>query len=293
MDTCKLVVALLASLSWALGDQRVFTKDGRVLLESPAGEVVTLTTSGRDFDPWITLDGKSVLFVRSDPVDSLRTSVCAIDLRSRAERLVFAGPLMYRGHEVPYLGGPEMDANEKTLYVLAKVSVSTGALFAVDLETKSTSYLAEAASYDIIRCGKQAGDLLVYQRKEDLIGAIYYVYWLYSPGGQDLGIAGLDNMDTSALIRGPCMAAQQAGREAPAAALPPGAPTWQRENQPAAISLDSQIMASKLLVHVEPEYPVQAKADQVEGIVRLLIRISSNGSVDDVKLISGHPELVQ
>jgi TonB family protein len=61
---------------------------------------------------------------------------------------------------------------------------------------------------------------------------------------------------------------------------------------PIRIDLDAAEAAKQLIDHVEPEYPDQAKTAHIQGTVSLLVTIGKDGSVTDVKEISGPPELV-
>lgn len=59
------------------------------------------------------------------------------------------------------------------------------------------------------------------------------------------------------------------------------------------IRVSKRAAAGNLIESVKPVYPPVAKAAHVQGIVKLNVRIGSDGRVTDVNLISGHPMLVQ
>ena len=61
---------------------------------------------------------------------------------------------------------------------------------------------------------------------------------------------------------------------------------------PVRINLESDEATKQLVDHVAPEYPAEAKAAHVQGTVSLLITIGKDGSVTDVKEISGPPQLI-
>jgi protein TonB len=44
---------------------------------------------------------------------------------------------------------------------------------------------------------------------------------------------------------------------------------------------------------VDPDYPMQAKANKIEGIVIVRIRIDKDGRVEKAEVISGDPQLSQ
>jgi protein TonB len=53
------------------------------------------------------------------------------------------------------------------------------------------------------------------------------------------------------------------------------------------------LLADEPLVQVRPIYPELAIAARIEGTVRLVLRVDETGRVQRVRLISGHPFLVQ
>jgi protein TonB len=83
----------------------------------------------------------------------------------------------------------------------------------------------------------------------------------------------------------------------PSAAPPPPPPPQQAEipkpATPARVRMGGQVEAAKLIHEVEPEYPVLARNARIGGIVRLQAVISRDGKVEDLKLVSGQPLLVE
>jgi TonB family protein len=59
-----------------------------------------------------------------------------------------------------------------------------------------------------------------------------------------------------------------------------------------AIQVDGSAMDRQLVTRVEPIYPSQAKSQHIQGDVRLQVRVSQDGTVQDVNLVSGPPQLV-
>jgi protein TonB len=52
-------------------------------------------------------------------------------------------------------------------------------------------------------------------------------------------------------------------------------------------------MSARLIFHPKPEYPPLAKMARVQGVVRLDAVIGKDGTVQELRLISGHPLLVK
>jgi TonB family protein len=59
------------------------------------------------------------------------------------------------------------------------------------------------------------------------------------------------------------------------------------------IRVARDVQAAKLLFQPEPEYPPLAKMARIQGIVRLDAVINQDGTVQDLRVISGHPLLVK
>jgi protein TonB len=62
---------------------------------------------------------------------------------------------------------------------------------------------------------------------------------------------------------------------------------------PKRIRVGGQVEAAKLIFKPMPEYPPLAKMARIQGTVRLEAIISRDGTIQDLKVISGHPLLVK
>jgi TonB family protein len=59
------------------------------------------------------------------------------------------------------------------------------------------------------------------------------------------------------------------------------------------IDVDLQVQRAKIIKQTTPEYPPLARQSRVEGTVRLEAIIDKNGKVQELKVLSGHPLLIQ
>ena len=59
------------------------------------------------------------------------------------------------------------------------------------------------------------------------------------------------------------------------------------------VRVGSQAQAAKLLFQPEPEYPALAKDARVQGTVRLEVVVAKHGTVEQLRVLSGHPLLVE
>ena len=76
-----------------------------------------------------------------------------------------------------------------------------------------------------------------------------------------------------------------------AAAPPPPPPP--KAATPKRIRVGGQVEAAKLIFQPKPEYPPLAKMARIQGSVRLEAVISKDGTIQDLKVLSGHPLLVK
>jgi protein TonB len=74
------------------------------------------------------------------------------------------------------------------------------------------------------------------------------------------------------------------------AAPPPPPP---KAAAPKRIRVGGQVESAKLIFQPRPEYPPLAKMARIQGTVRLEAIISKDGTIQDLKVVSGHPLLVK
>lgn len=72
--------------------------------------------------------------------------------------------------------------------------------------------------------------------------------------------------------------------------VPPPPP---RAATPKRIRVGGQVEQAKLIFNPKPEYPPLAKMARIQGSVRLEAIISKDGTMQDLKVLSGHPLLVK
>ena len=72
-------------------------------------------------------------------------------------------------------------------------------------------------------------------------------------------------------------------------ALPPPPPP----PPPQRVRVGGNVQAANLLSQVKPVYPPLAKQARIQGVVVLEAIISKEGTIDNLKVITGHPLLIQ
>jgi protein TonB len=80
----------------------------------------------------------------------------------------------------------------------------------------------------------------------------------------------------------------------PSAAPPPPPPPAKKEAPatPKRITIGGNVQQAKLVRQPKPIYPPLAKQARISGVVHLNAVISKDGTIQDLKVISGHPLLV-
>jgi periplasmic protein TonB len=77
---------------------------------------------------------------------------------------------------------------------------------------------------------------------------------------------------------------------APTAAPPP--PPLVEKKAPPRIQVGGILQSAKSLRPAKPVYPELAKKARILGVVNLHALISKDGTIEDLKVVSGHPLLV-
>jgi periplasmic protein TonB len=63
--------------------------------------------------------------------------------------------------------------------------------------------------------------------------------------------------------------------------------------KPSRIRIGGQVEAAKLIRQIKPEYPPLAKMARIQGTVRLEALISTDGTIQKLRVLAGHPFLAQ
>ena len=74
-------------------------------------------------------------------------------------------------------------------------------------------------------------------------------------------------------------------------AVPPPPPLVEKKAPP-RIQVGGILQSAKLLRQAKPVYPELAKKARIQGVVKLHALISKGGTIEDLKVVSGHPLLV-
>jgi protein TonB len=79
---------------------------------------------------------------------------------------------------------------------------------------------------------------------------------------------------------------------ASAAPPPPPPPEQKKAPPPSRIRVGGNVQSAKLVRQPKPVYPQLAKQARIQGVVKLHALISKEGTIEDLKVVTGHPLLV-
>jgi len=68
-------------------------------------------------------------------------------------------------------------------------------------------------------------------------------------------------------------------------------PTTPETSSPQRVRVSAGVLQGLLVRRVDPEYPPEARAQNIQGIVLLRVRIDKDGSISRLDIVSGPPEL--
>ena len=74
-------------------------------------------------------------------------------------------------------------------------------------------------------------------------------------------------------------------------AAPPPPPSVQKNVQTPRLRIGGIVQSARLIRQLKPVYPQPAKQVRIQGVVRLHALISRDGTIEDLKVVSGHPLL--
>ena len=74
---------------------------------------------------------------------------------------------------------------------------------------------------------------------------------------------------------------------------PPPPPQASNPARPVRLRLGGNVSAARLIYQLKPEYPQLARMARIEGAVELEAVISKEGTIEELKVLNGHPFLVK
>lgn len=185
---------LLALAAAPLHAQMVEAVHGNIIYRSGCGAVPRpLTTSGRDSEPRISVDGEQVVFVRSGGSPDADGDASIWITRTDGggpRRLVRPRPDTTPERNLEALRRPVLSIDGKRVFFLSSAWATSDAVHVADVATGAERYLIPGNSLDVLSAGRYAGHLMVNQHRYFLGGGSYDWTWLLTPDGSEVGPVG-------------------------------------------------------------------------------------------------------
>jgi periplasmic protein TonB len=144
------------------------------------------------------------------------------------------------------------------------------------------------------RMGARSEGTLVYQPPAaslvDAVRPLLPLEWEPEVGGIPGSVTGEDSVRSNSLGEWLRQAERSGATEKVTAAAPAAEVSLE---PPPRIRIGGNVQAAKLIRRITPRYPVLALQTRVSGTVKLEAVIGSDGKVQSLRLISGHPLLVE
>ena len=196
----------------------VSEKNGNIFITDKKGQTKQLTFSGKDSQPSLSPDEKTVVFVRNTPDKKIKVNmgqkdeveaneIWIIDADGKNPKLVIeAGKesltpkgmeahrlAKEKGIEAPKgkeltitlakLSSPQFSPDGKLLYFMSMRWVTSDAIHIMNLNNKFVCFVTDGNSLEVIKKGKYTGHLIVKKHRYFLGGGSYDWFYLLSNYG--------------------------------------------------------------------------------------------------------------
>lgn len=174
------------------------------IVVTESGEERELTNSGRDDDPVLTPDGKSVLYTRKgrraagDDAPSCVSGEGADELR-RVRLDGSRDELVLQGHagnepqgQLCDFGGKQFSSDGRRFYFLSPAWATSAAVHVLDVATGKARYVLAGNDLIVINTckGQHRDRLIVRQHRYLQFGGSFDWWWLFEPTGKEIGPVG-------------------------------------------------------------------------------------------------------
>jgi dipeptidyl aminopeptidase/acylaminoacyl peptidase len=202
----SILAAVLVGSSAAA--QEVTVARGNIYFRATSGAPLQpITTSGLDSDAALSPDHQWIAFVRSTPgrivfsgagdVEATELWVAKSD-GTHTRRLV-SGRDSHKTETL--LGGlahPEFAPTGSQIYFQSAAWAASLAVHAVTLDG-AERFVCPGTLHEVVPAGRYAGDLVVTQHRDFLVGGSYDWVWLVNPSGHEVGPIGVDTGDINSM----------------------------------------------------------------------------------------------
>lgn len=202
------ITTLFLFLTTGYADEGIYTfeKNKNIFFYSKnVDKVLQLTNTGKNSNPILSPDGRWLVFVKQSKnimpepcadfsnIDSkYANELWVYDLQNIKKRILVKDNFACDDPEKKITDPVQLhfSPNSKTLYFQTSAWATSGAIHAIDMDSKSPRFVTDGNEYHVIKDGKYEGDLVVnqhrYRFKGDTPLGSYDWDWLYTPQGKQI-----------------------------------------------------------------------------------------------------------
>lgn len=198
--------AFLAALTFALlftpearAQKVVADKKGNIYYTDAAGKRTRLTNEGKDSDPCLSPTKRKFVYVHrvagknisSGAGDVEPTELRLMDVDGEHESVLVRSAEGEKPEDIlAAFTSPTWSPDGQTIYFSSAAWATSNAVHAYDTATGTVRYVMPGNGPLVVPSGEYKGDLLVEQHRYFLAGGSFDWYWLFEPGGKEIGPVG-------------------------------------------------------------------------------------------------------
>jgi hypothetical protein len=183
-----------------IGEETPFEREGNIYIKNADGKVQSLTNTGKDSQPCLSPDGKTVVFVRATdenisdeplPTYGEVNEIWSINRETKQEKLLICGK---KGdnptNTLSSLRSPQFSPDGKRIYFMSSAWVTSAAIHVMNSDGTEERFLTDGNSLEVLQetdDGEYNGYLIVEKHKYFLGGGSYDWHWLVTPDGEEVG----------------------------------------------------------------------------------------------------------
>jgi len=190
------LILSVGALAAAGHEVSVAAIEGNVFITLAGGGRRQITFGGKDYDPSLSLDERSVVFARAVQGPAVSTDAQPRGPQDRSElwivrvdgsdpQRLFSGEVREKDRRYVHFSVPHLSLNNRYVYFLIPYAVVIDALVRLDRTTSRVRILTPAEQFTLLDRGAYKGFLLVQKRAHEEQGLVY-PFWLFSPNGEPI-----------------------------------------------------------------------------------------------------------
>lgn len=166
---------------------------GNIYFVADDGVPHQLTSLHADTGPVISPDGQQVAFVRTPPgsTESEASEIWLSDVSGLdTHRILVSQPSDNLNESLSQFNSLAFSTDAGRLYFLSAAWATSNAVHVVNLKTGKVDFVTDGNALRVVPSGRYAGMLIVQKHKYFKRSGSYDYYWLISPSGKEIKMAG-------------------------------------------------------------------------------------------------------